>query len=78
LKLPSKHADNIVPFLRRLQSEYWTPSACVHEMACGISKAVAEVFPSLRDFICHLHFLRDIGKDFLEPTYSELRNCVFH
>jgi len=74
VKLPSEHADHIVPFLRRLQSEYGTPSACVHDMGTGISKAVAEVFPSLRDFICHFHFLRDIGKDFLEPTYSELRN----
>ena len=36
-------------------------------------KAVAEVFPGVRDFICHFHFLRDIGKDFLEPAYNELR-----
>lgn len=27
-------------------------------------------------FICHFHFLRDIGKDFLEPAYSSLRSCL--
>lgn len=73
VKLPSEHADHIIPFLRRLQTDYGTPRACVHDMGTGILKAVAEVFPGIRDFICHFHFLRDIGKDFLEPAYGELR-----
>jgi len=73
VKLPSEHADHIVPFLRRLQNDYGTPRACVHDMGVGILKAVAEVFPGIRDFICHFHFLRDIGKDFLDPAYSHLR-----
>ncbi|MFA4837612.1 MAG: transposase [Dehalococcoidia bacterium] len=76
VKLPSEHADYIVPFLRKLQSEYGTPRACVHDMGLGICKAVADVFPDIRDFVCHFHFLRDIGKDFLEPAYRELRNCL--
>ncbi|GAB6194664.1 hypothetical protein JCM39068_44230 [Desulfocastanea catecholica] len=73
VKLPSEHADHIVPFLRKLQADYGTPSACVHDMGTGIIKAVAEVFPNTRDLICHFHFLRDIGKDFLDPAYGELR-----
>ena len=73
VKLPSEHAGHIAPFLRRMQTEYGVPRACVHDMGTGISKAVAEVFPGIRDLICHFHFLRDIGKDFLEPAYSELR-----
>ena len=76
VKLPSEHADYIVPFLRKLQSEYGSPRACVHDMGLGICKAVADVFPDIRDFVCHFHFLRDIGKDFLEPAYRELRNCL--
>ena len=73
VKLPSEHADHIVPFLRKIQADYGTPRACVHDMGTGIIKAVAEVFPGTRDLICHFHFLRDIGKDFLEPAYDELR-----
>ena len=73
VKLPSEHADHIIPFLRKLKTDYGTPKACVHDMGTGILKAVAEVFPDVPDFICHFHFLRDIGKDFLEPAYSELR-----
>jgi hypothetical protein len=73
VKLPSEHADYIIPFLRKLLSDYGSPRACVHDMGKGIIKAVSEVFPGIRDFICHFHFLRDIGKDFLEPAYSLLR-----
>jgi hypothetical protein len=76
VKLPSEHADYIVPFLRKIQSAYGTPRACVHDMGVGICKAVADVFPGIRDFICHFHFLRDIGKDFLEPAYRDLRNSL--
>jgi hypothetical protein len=76
VKLPSEHADHIVPFLRKLQADYGPPAACVHDMGTGICKAVAEVFPGIPDFVCHFHFLRDIGKDFLEPAYSELRKCL--
>jgi hypothetical protein len=73
VKLPSEHADHIIPFLRQVQADYGTPKACVHDMGTGICKAVTQVFPGTRDLICHFHFLRDIGKDFLEPAYDELR-----
>ena len=76
VKVPSEHADYIVPFLQKLQKNFGTPQACVHDMGKGICKAVSEVFPGTPDFICHFHFLRDIGKDFLEPAYSSLRSCL--
>lgn len=74
IKLPSEHADHIAPFLEKLKADYGDPIACVHDMGSGILKAVAQVFPGTRDFICHFHFLRDLGKDLLEPAYAQLRN----
>lgn len=74
VKVPSEHAEYIAPFLRKIDNTYGSTLACVHDMGTGICKAVAEVFPDQRDFICHFHFLRDLGKDFLEPAYQELRN----
>jgi hypothetical protein len=76
VKIPSEHADHIAPFLQKLQKAFGSPQACVHDMGKGICRAVAEVFPDTPDFICHFHFLRDIGKDFLEPAYSSLRLCL--
>ncbi len=74
VKLPSEHADHIVPFLQEFKTDYGTPAACVHDMGGGILKAVARVFPDTRDFICHFHFLRDIGKDVIEPAHAKLRS----
>lgn len=76
VKVPSEHADHIVPFLRQLQKDYGDPIACVHDMGTGICKAVLQVFPDSRDFVCHFHFLRDIGKDLLNPAYTQLRNAL--
>ena len=73
IKVPSEHSDHIIPFLRKLQASYGNPRACVHDMGAGILKAVGEVFPDTPDFVCHFHFLRDIGKDYLDPAYAELR-----
>ena len=74
VKIPSEHANHIVPFLKQLRHDYGLPIATVHDMGTGICKAVTEVFPGVRDFICHFHFLRDVGKDLLDPSYSTLRN----
>lgn len=76
VKIPSEHADHIAPFLQKLQKDFGDPQACVHDMGKGICKAVAEVFPETPDFVCHFHFLRDIGKDLLEPVHSSLRSCL--
>jgi len=43
-------------------------------MGKGILSAVAKVFPDKPDFICHFHFLRDIGKDLMEDEYKQIRN----
>jgi hypothetical protein len=56
-----------------MKKKYGIPIALVHDMGKGILKAVAKVFPGVPDFICHFHFLRDIGKDFLGDQYDIIR-----
>ena len=73
VKLPSEKADTIIPFLEQIKQRFGQPVALVHDMGVGILKAVATVFPDKPDFICHFHFLRDIGKDLLEPDYELIR-----
>ncbi len=73
VKLPGERADSIRPFLENLKKRFGIPVACVHDMGPGICNAVADVFDGVPDFICHFHFLRDAGKDFLEPAYALLR-----
>ena len=67
------HEAHIAPFLENIKKSFGTPLALVHDMGKGILAAVANVFPDVPDFICHFHFLRDIGKDFLGAEYDIIR-----
>jgi hypothetical protein len=74
VKMPSEHADTLIPFLTGIRERYGVPLGLVHDMGRGILAAVAVVFPGVADYICHFHFLRDIGKDLLDKEYDDLRN----
>ena len=74
IKIPSEKADKIIPFLRRIKQSYGIPVALVHDMGAGILSAVKQVFPGVADYVCHYHFLRDIGKDLLGIEYARIRS----
>ena len=73
IKLPSEKAEMIMPFLADIKKQYGDPIALVHDMGKGILSAVDTVFKGVPDFICHFHFLRDIGKDLFETEYGKIR-----
>lgn len=73
VKIPSEKTEQIIPFLQELKARYGVPVAVVHDMGAGILAAVKKVFDGIPDFICHFHFLRDLGKDLLASDYDELR-----
>lgn len=72
VKIPSEKKERLIPFFQRIKDQYRDPKALVHDMGRGICMAVQEVFPGVPDFICHFHFLRDIGKDLLQNEYTAL------
>ena len=74
IKLPSEKAELLIPFFRQIKRQYGDPVALVHDMGRGILSAVKTVFQGIPDFICHFHFLRDIGKDLFETEYATIRN----
>ena len=76
VKLPSEKADTIIPFLKDIKEKFGDPLALVHDMGKGILNAVAKVFPKTPDFICHFHFLRDIGKDLFGGEYDTIRQSL--
>ena len=71
-KVSSESQANFAPFLKRIKAEYGDPIALVHDMGSGLMNAVAQVFPNTPDFICHFHFLRDLGKDLFKIQYPLL------
>ncbi|MBW2567887.1 MAG: hypothetical protein JRD93_00835 [Deltaproteobacteria bacterium] len=50
VKVPSEHADHIVPFSAKITKRLCTPQACVYDMGKGICKAVSGVFPGRSGF----------------------------
>jgi len=72
-KMPTEDSQYIVPLLQQLKSDYGMPIGCVHDMGSAILKSVKQVFPGIADFICHFHFLRDLGKDLFDFEYRTIR-----
>jgi hypothetical protein len=71
-KIPSESAEAIIPILRELEAAYGRPLGIVCDMSKAIISAIEEVFPGLSIFICHFHFLRDLGKDLFKKEYDLL------
>ncbi len=76
IKIPSEKKEYIVTFLENIKEQYGNPIALVHDMGTGIMSAVAEVFQDLPDYICHFHFLRDIGKDLLLNDHQNIMKSL--
>ena len=70
IKIPSEKKELLVPFFERIKEQYGEPIALVHDMGKAILATVEEVFPDILDFVCHFHFLRDIGKDLFGKEYK--------
>jgi len=72
-KTDSEAQDQLTPLLERVKETFGKPLAAVHDMGKGIINAVETVFKGTPDYICHFHFLRDIGKDLLGEHNDILR-----
>jgi len=73
VKLSSEKKEQVIGFLKEIKQLFGDPIALVHDMSSGIVGAVAKVFNNIPDFICHYHFLRDIGKDLFGEEYDIIR-----
>jgi hypothetical protein len=73
IKIPSENSKQIKPALQEIKKAYGDPIAIVHDMSAAIISAVESIFPGVKDFICHLHFLRDLGKDLFNTEYNSIR-----
>ena len=77
-KIASEKSVVIRPFLEKIKKNFGDPLAVVQDMGRGIMKAVEDVFEGVRIFICHFHFLRDLGKDLLKENHDILKKRIRH
>lgn len=73
-KVPSERMPFLAPVLRKIKAHMGEPVSTMSDMGLPILKALEDVFPDVERRICHTHFLRDVGKDILDPIYAALRD----
>ena len=77
-KISTERADLILPCLRETVRNFGAPCAVMRDlgraMTPAINDLVSELEPSFPVLACHQHFLADVGKDLLEPSYAKLRD----
>jgi hypothetical protein len=76
VKLPTESTETVAAFLRDLKEKYGAPLAGICDMLASNLAAFQEVFPDVLLLICHFHFLRSIGKTFLEYENTKLQGVL--
>jgi hypothetical protein len=76
VKLPTESTETVAAFLRDLKEKYGAPLAGICDMLASNLAAFQEVFPGVLLLICHFHFLRSIGKKFLEYENTKLQGVL--
>jgi hypothetical protein len=81
-KVPTERADAILPRLLKTADRFGPPCAIMRDLGRAVSEASADFVRTLRHSIpilaCHMHFLRDVGKDLMRKAHDDLRGCFRH
>jgi hypothetical protein len=75
-KMATGNSSCISTMLFRIKLAYGKPLAFMSDMKSSISHAIEKVFPGVHHYICHYHFLRDIGKDLFEHEHTTIRRHI--
>jgi hypothetical protein len=79
-KIPTENEVDILPLLQETIQAFGAPVAIMRDLGRAMESASAELVKtndlSTRVLICHMHFLRDIGKDILNVDYNELKLSI--
>lgn len=80
-KLTTERADKILPCLRVVVARFGAPCAIMRDLGRAVTQAAADLAneidgPDIPILACHLHFVRDIGKDLLDPSYDQMRKLL--
>lgn len=76
VKLQTESTETVAAFFRELKAKYGEPLAGICDLLASNLAAFKEVFPNILLLICHFHFLRSIGKDFLEYETVRLQGFL--
>jgi hypothetical protein len=77
-KIPTERADAVLPKLRAIEALFGTPCAVMRDLGKAMIEVARDFVAGRQELIpvlgCHMHFLKDIGKDLLRTAHDELRD----
>jgi hypothetical protein len=76
IKALSESTESVSSLLRQVKRDYGDPMALIHDLGKANLSAVLNVFPEVADYVCHFHFLRDIGKDLFGDEDARIRSIL--
>jgi hypothetical protein len=76
VKLPTESTETVAAFLREIKEKYGEPLAGICDLLASNLAAFEEVFPLVSLLICHFHYLRGLGKSFLEYENTRLEGFL--
>jgi hypothetical protein len=77
-RMPTENGDATADFLRDMVDRYGAPIAVACDMSPAILNAIGKTLDRVPVFICHFHFLRDLGKDLMAEDYTLIRERLAH
>ncbi|MBU0646786.1 hypothetical protein KJ611_04960 [Patescibacteria group bacterium] len=79
-KLPTERADAMLPRMLEVAKRFGDPNAIMRDLGRAVIQAATD-FVAARDLDiavlgCHLHLLRDVGRDLMRDTHDQLDRCL--
>ena len=74
--ISSESEKNITPLLSKYKSVFGCPLAVVRDMGTAVEKSTNSVFRGIPQQICHVHFLRNLGKKVMKESYESFKKKI--
>lgn len=75
-RMRSETTDGVIRFLRMLVALFGEAPAVLSDLSPKIAGAVKQVFSKSLHFICHFHFLENVGEKVLEDRHKHLQSAL--
>ena len=75
-KMPTENVADITELVRNCVRLFGEPVAVIRDMSRNIELALQAVLPNTPDFICHYHFLLDVGEHLCQKPHAELTRLL--
>jgi hypothetical protein len=76
-KIPTERADSILPRMTETARLFGSPCAVMRDLGRAVIEAsrdfIAQLPAPIPNLGCHMHFVRDVGKDLLGDSHEALR-----